>query len=197
MFSACAGEVAAGVGVKEREDAEEKNDDDADDDEEDEEDDEDETEEEAEETAAEAGPAVAVVAAGGTMCVCVASSMDRSTIPPSPDPPAAAPVAAAAGAPKKLAMVRCFLDCAPLPLLGALPLVPIDPPPLLGRGESEPHIAHVDVSWSLRNVHAGQAHCSRPFDILHGMMHHRFQIPAEKTNSTRTLSFPLVWLGLS
>ena len=32
MFSACAGEVAAGVGVEEREEAEEKNDDDADDD---------------------------------------------------------------------------------------------------------------------------------------------------------------------
>ena len=197
MFSACAGEVAAGVGVKEREDAEEKNDDDADDDEEDEEDDEDETEEEAEETAAEAGPAVAVVAAGGTMCVCVASSMDRSTIPPSPDPPAAAPVAAAAGAPKKLAMVRCFLDCAPLPLLGALPLVPIDPPPLLGRGESEPHIAHVDVSWSLRNVHAGQAHCSRPFDILHGMMHHQIQNPLRirRKNQFEEFHSQLVCLG--
>ena len=204
MFSACAGEVAAGVGVEEREEAEEKNDDDADD--EDEEAEEDEEEAAAEDvendSSEEAGPAVAVVAvAGGSMRF--ASSMDRSTtIPPSPPeervvtddrgmpaaegvprdppfagdeplPPAAAPVAAAAGAPKKLAMVRCFLrvDGELLPLLGAIPLVPIDPPPLLpGWGESEPHIAHVDVSWSLRNVQAGQAHCSRPLALA---MHKR------------------------
>ena len=40
------------------------------------------------------------------MCVCVASSMDRSTIPPSPDPPAAAPVAAAARRSVEVGSVR-------------------------------------------------------------------------------------------